>query len=179
MGELEKESDRLEEGPAMKKPIDPGRVLQILECKRKVLDFVESMLEPEISSQELKTGEELICKRDYDSIAQERQILKICGYPLCSNKLTREWRQRYQISLRDRRIHDVEVRKLYCSVRCMDASIKYRDEHLPDQPVWMRLDDIRMGPNEIRTGMTSHEFLLSQIARDYHQTNHNIDKTVV
>ncbi|CAA3006451.1 RNA polymerase II subunit B1 CTD phosphatase RPAP2 isoform X2 [Olea europaea subsp. europaea] len=136
-------------GPAMKKPIDPKRVLQILECKRKVLAFVESMLEPEVTMEELKAGEELICRQDYDSIAQERHILKICGYPLCPNKLTKVWNQRFHVSLKDKKIYDVEIRKLYCSVRCMETSIKYRNEQVPDQPMWMRLDDIKMGPDGI------------------------------
>jgi hypothetical protein len=142
-------------GPEFKRPIDPQRVLQILECKRKVLEFVESMLEPEVTLEELKAGEELICRIDYDSIAQERHILKICGYPLCSNGLTKEWKQRYHVSLRDKRIYDVEVRKLYCSVRCMETSLKYRDEHVPEQPIWMRLEDIRMGPSDIDTNRDS------------------------
>lgn len=137
--------------PGYKRPIDPKRVLQILECKRKVLDFVESMLEPEVSLEQLKAGEELICRLDYDSISQERHILKICGYPLCSNKITKEWKQRYHVSLKDKRIYDVEVRKLFCSVRCMDTSLKYRNEHVPEQPIWMRLDDIQMGPSDIET----------------------------
>lgn len=173
MGEKHrKEPDKHEKGPEMKKPIDPRRVLQILECKRKVLEFVESMLEPNVTMQDLKVGEELICKRDYDSIAQERQILKLCGYPVCSNNLTKEWRQRYQISLRDKRIYDVEVRKLYCSVNCMDASIKYR-EHIPEQPIWMRLDDLRMGPEEIKTDFNPQQFLLSEFAKDYYPSNTN------
>lgn len=123
-----------------KKPIDPDRVLKILECRRRIVDFVESMLEPEIELDQLKAGEGLICRADFNDIVQERYILKLCGFPLCSNKLTREWRQRYHLSLKDKRIYDVEVRKLYCSVNCMDRSIRYRDENLPQQPIWMRLE---------------------------------------
>lgn len=139
-------------GPDMKRPLDPRRVLQILECKRKVLEFVESMLEPEVTLDELKSGEELICRLDFDSIVQERHILKICGYPLCSNKLTKVWNQRFHVSLRDKKIYDVEIRKLYCSVSCMEKSLNYRNEHVPEQPVWMRLEDLKMGPDEINPG---------------------------
>lgn len=134
-----------------KQLLDPKRVLQILECRRKVLNFVESMLEPDITVDTLKSGEELISRSDYDNIVQERFLLRICGYPLCSNQLIKEWRQRYHVSLKDRKIYDVEVRKLYCSVRCMDTSIGYRDEFLPVQPIWMRLDHIRMGPKDINS----------------------------
>lgn len=123
-----------------KKPIDPDRVLKILECRRRIADFVESMLEQDIELDQLRAGETLICQADFDDIVQERYILKLCGYPLCSNKLTKEWRQRYHLSLKDRRIYDVEVRKLYCSVNCMERSKKYRDENLPQQPIWMRLE---------------------------------------
>lgn len=114
-----------------KKPISPKRVLKILEYRRKVVDFVESMLESDIEPEQLEAGEKLICQADFNDIVQERYILRICGFPLCSNKLTREWHQRYKLSLRDRKIYDVEVRKLYCSVACMERSIRYRDTKLP------------------------------------------------
>lgn len=136
-----------EDGPEFKKPIDPKRVLQILQCQRMIRDFVESMLEPDIKTEQLSVGEKFICQHDYDSIVQERYILRLCGYPLCQNTLTREWKQRYHISLRDKRIYDVEIRKLYCSVRCMDNSTNYRNEKIPEQPIWMRLEDIIIGPN--------------------------------
>lgn len=131
----------------IKRTVDPKRVLKILEYRRQILSFVESMLEPEITAIELKAGEEFICQGDYDSIVQERHILKICGYPLCSNPLTRVWRQKFHVSLKDKRIFDVEIRKLYCSVRCMDQSIRYRDENLPKQPIWMRLNEVELNPN--------------------------------
>lgn len=143
--------------PIGKKPLDPKRVLQILECKRRVLQFVESMLEDEITLDELRAGEELICQMDYDSIVQERHILKLCGYPLCSNKIVKEWKQRYHLSLKDKRIYDVEIRKLYCCVKCMDTSIKYRDENVPPQPVWMRLDGLTMGPDGAIIGPDGNE----------------------
>lgn len=142
-----KERDKKDHNPEYKNPIDPKRVLQILEYRRKTLDFVESMLEPNLTLENLRVGDELICQRDYDCIVQERFILKICGYPLCSNKLEKEWKQRYHVSLREKRIYDVEIRKLYCSVRCMDNSKNYRDNNLNEQPLWMRMEEIQMGPN--------------------------------
>lgn len=148
----DRKENQKEDGPEFKKPIDPKRVLQILECRRRILDFVETMIEPDVTIKELKLGEEFICQRDYDSIVQERYILRLCGYPLCSNKLTREWKQKFHVSLRDKKIYNVEVRKLYCSVRCMNTSLDYRDKKIPEQPIWMRLDDIKIGPNfEIQT----------------------------
>lgn len=136
----------------LKKPVDPKRVLKILEYRRRILAFVESMLEPEITPNELQAGEEILCQADYDSIVQERYILKICGYPLCSNQLERIWKQKFHVSLRDKRIYDVEIRKLYCSVKCMNSSANYRDSKLPQQPIWMRIDDAKIDPNfEIRT----------------------------
>lgn len=144
-----KATKETQNGPSMRKPLDPRRVLQILECKRKVMNFVELMLEDTITMEALKSGESLISKLDYDSIVQERYILKICGYPLCSNKLIKEWKQRYHISMRDKRIYNVEIRKLFCSVKCMDSSTNYRNEFIPDQPLWMRLDNLKLGPDDI------------------------------
>lgn len=143
MGEKHtKDSEQDQAETLIKRPIDPRRVLQILECRRKTMSYVESMLEPEISTETLRSGEDLICQRDYDGIVQERYISKICGYPLCSNKLTKVWKQKYHLSLRDKKVYDVEVRKLFCSVKCMDTSTKYRNECVPEQPVWMRPDDL-------------------------------------
>lgn len=149
MGETMAENCKREDSTdeTIKKPVDPKRVLKILEYRRQILAFVESMLEPEISPTELQAGQELLCQADYDSIVQERYILKLCGYPLCSNHLTRVWKQKFHVSLKEKRIFNVEIRKLYCSARCMDDSIKYRDDNLPKQPIWMRLNNIEMDPN--------------------------------
>lgn len=130
--------DTSHEPDLVKRPIDPKRVLKILEFKRKIVDFVESMLEADIPLDKLKLGEELICRRDYDDVVQERFILKLCGYPLCSNKLTKEWKQKYHVSLSDKRVYDVDERKLFCSVLCMDTSRSYRDENLAELPIWLR-----------------------------------------
>lgn len=127
--------------------MDPRRVLLILEWRRKILSFVESMMEADISPEEFKTGEGLICQKDYDCIVQERFLTKVCGYPLCATKLTKEWKQRFHVSLKDKRIYDVEVRKLYCSAKCMDISVKYRNEKLPEEPIWMSLDNIKIETN--------------------------------
>lgn len=144
MGEKHtKDHDRNDHGPDFKKPINPQRVLQILEFRRQTLEFVESMLEPDLNLDNLKAGEGLMCQRDYDCIVQERFILKICGYPVCSNKLVKEWKQKFHVSLRNTRIYDVEIRKLYCSVRCMNNSTNYRDNNLNEQPLWMRSEDIK------------------------------------
>lgn len=121
----------VDESKEDRKPVDLSRVLRILNYRRKVVEFVESMLEPDIEAEQLEAGERLICQADFDDIVQERYILRICGFPLCSNKITREWRQRYKLSVKDRKIYDVEVRKLYCSVTCMERSLKYRDSKLP------------------------------------------------
>lgn len=126
--------------PELKRPIDPKRVLKILEFKRQIVEFVESMLEPDIQLDRLKLGEELICRHDYDDVVQERFILKLCGYPLCSNKLTKEWKQMYHVSLSDKRIYNVNERKLFCSVGCMNTSRRYRDENIAEEPIWLRLD---------------------------------------
>lgn len=133
--------------PDAKHILDPKRVLQILEWRRKILAFIETMMETGITLEQLKTGEGLICRRDYDCIVQERHLTKLCGYPPCSETLTREWKQRYHVSLRDKRIYDVEVRKLYCSPTCMDTSSKYRNENLPEEPVWMTIGKIDIDPN--------------------------------
>lgn len=139
-------SDYGESSSDMKKLLDPRRVLIILEYRRKILEFVESMLEDDITWEQIQEGENLICQRDYDCIVQERYIQKLCGYPICSNRLTQQWNQKYHICLRTQKIYDVEVRKLYCSVKCLDKSTQYRNSKLKEQPIWMKLDNIKLDP---------------------------------
>lgn len=125
---------------------------QILNCKRKVVSFVESMLEPVITIDQLMAGCEIICQRDFDDINNERFLVNLCGYPPCPNKITKEWKQQYHISLKERRVFNVEQRKLFCSTKCFDLSTKFKQDNLHEQPMWMRLDDIKVGPNfEIQT----------------------------
>lgn len=139
-------SDYGESSSDMKKLLDPRRVLIILEYRRKILEFVESMLDENITWDLVEQGEDFICQRDYDCIVQERYIQKMCGFPICSNKLTQQWNQKYHICLRTQKIYDVEVRKLYCSIKCLDKSVQYRDTKLREQPIWMKLDNIRLDP---------------------------------
>lgn len=137
--------------PQLKKLLDPKRVLQILEWRRKILLFVETMMEEDISLDQLQAGESLICQRDYDCIVQERYLSQLCGYPICSNRLTKVWKQRYHVSLRDKRVYDVDVRKLYCSVKCMDASLSYKEKNLAEEPIWMQVQNLKLDTNfEIR-----------------------------
>lgn len=129
-----------------KEPVDPKRVLQILEFKRRTLSFVESMLAEDISIEQLSLGETIICQRDFDDIVQERFLLKLCGYPLCPNRVEKEWNQKYLVSLKNKKVYEVDERKLYCSLRCMNTAKKYRNDKLPEQPIWMRLDEIKIDP---------------------------------
>lgn len=140
-------SDYGETSSDFKRLLDPRRVLIILEYRRKIMDFVESMLDNEVSLESLKSGESLICQRDYDCIVQERYIQKLCGYPICSNKLTQTWNQKYHICLRTKKVYDVEVRKLYCSIRCLLKSEQYKKTNLNEQPIWMNIENIKLAPN--------------------------------
>lgn len=123
---------------AEKELIDPRRVLQILECKRRILEFVESMLDNNIDERQLRSGLNLISHSDWDDIIQERYLLRICGFPLCSKSLTKDWKQKFHISFKDKKIYDTEERKLYCSISCMKQSNVYKKEKVPTEPIWFR-----------------------------------------
>lgn len=149
MGEkIRRETNEPKREPSERVTIDPETISKVKAHRRRALNFVESMLESGLTIDNLKSGEGIICQADYDDLTQERWVLNLCGYVPCSNEITRVWKQKYHVSLRTKQVFDVEVRKLYCSNECMRRSLKYRNENLPERPVWMKLyDDLKVGSN--------------------------------
>ena len=62
----------------------------------------------------------------------------LCGYPLCDNPRP-EFRHKgkYHISLRDKKVYDLEERRLFCSNICFTASNFYKSQ-LETSPLWLR-----------------------------------------
>jgi len=72
-----------------------------------------------------------------EDVIEERTIIKLCGYVLCSKPLNVIVRQQYHISTRSNRIYDISQRKKFCSSSCYVASNHLLAQIL-DTPLWLR-----------------------------------------
>ena len=53
-----------------------------------------------------------ITQNHYDDVVEERNIERLCGYPMCDRKLGPISRQKYHISVERRQVFDVTERKV-------------------------------------------------------------------
>lgn len=72
-----------------------------------------------------------------EDVIEERAIVKLCGYALCSNQLTVVIRQQYHISTRKNKVYDISRRKNFCSSLCYGAA-NYLLEQMLESPLWLR-----------------------------------------
>ncbi|XP_027746482.1 putative RNA polymerase II subunit B1 CTD phosphatase RPAP2 isoform X2 [Empidonax traillii] len=111
-----------------------------IEFERKALSIVEQLLEENITEEFLLNSGKCITPSHYKDIVDERSIIKLCGYPLCQNKLENVPKQKYKISTKTNRVYDITERKCFCSNFCYRAS-KYFEAQISKSPVWMREED--------------------------------------
>lgn len=77
-----------------------------------------------------------------EDVIEERAIIKLCGYVLCSKPLTVIIRQQYHISTHRNKVYDISKRKNFCSSSCYGAA-KYLLEQMLESPLWLReIDDM-------------------------------------
>ncbi|KFO56568.1 Putative RNA polymerase II subunit B1 CTD phosphatase RPAP2, partial [Corvus brachyrhynchos] len=111
-----------------------------IEFEKKALSIVEQLLEEDITEEFLLNCGKCITPSHYKDIVDERSIIKLCGYPLCHNKLENVPKQKYRISTKTNRVYDITERKCFCSNFCYRAS-KYFEAQISKSPVWMREED--------------------------------------
>ncbi|NXX42932.1 RPAP2 phosphatase, partial [Tricholaema leucomelas] len=111
-----------------------------IECEKKALYIVEQLLEENITEEFLLNSGKCITPAHYKDIVDERSIIKLCGYPLCQNKLENVPKQKYRISTKTNRVYDITERKCFCSNFCYRAS-KYFAAQISTSPVWMREEE--------------------------------------
>ncbi|XP_068808592.1 putative RNA polymerase II subunit B1 CTD phosphatase RPAP2 isoform X2 [Struthio camelus] len=111
-----------------------------IEFEKKALYTVEQLLEENITEEFLVNSGKLITPSHYKDIVDERSIIKLCGYPLCQNKLENVPKQKYRISTKTNRVYDITERKCFCSNFCYRAS-KYFEAQISKSPVWMREEE--------------------------------------
>ncbi|XP_071489235.1 putative RNA polymerase II subunit B1 CTD phosphatase RPAP2 [Diadema antillarum] len=107
------------------------------ESEKTALRIVERLLEESISESFFEDCGNYITRKQFEDVAVERAIEKMCGYPLCSRKLTTIPRQQYHISLKSKKVYDISERKNFCRQFCYKA-FKYYQEQLTDEPLWTR-----------------------------------------
>ncbi|XP_076375289.1 putative RNA polymerase II subunit B1 CTD phosphatase RPAP2 isoform X2 [Megalopta genalis] len=72
-----------------------------------------------------------------EDVIEERAVIKLCGYVLCSNALVVVINQQYHISTKRNKVYDVTRRKNFCSSRCYGAC-NYLLEQMLTSPLWLR-----------------------------------------
>ncbi|XP_060977367.1 putative RNA polymerase II subunit B1 CTD phosphatase RPAP2 isoform X2 [Dama dama] len=111
-----------------------------IEFERKALHIVEQLLEENISAEFLRECGKFITPAHYSDVVDERSIIKLCGYPLCQNKLGIVPKQKYKISTKANKVYDITERKCFCSNFCYKAS-KFFEAQIPKSPVWVREEE--------------------------------------
>ncbi|XP_062437214.1 putative RNA polymerase II subunit B1 CTD phosphatase RPAP2 isoform X1 [Rhea pennata] len=128
------------EDAAQRKAVLEAAIRKKIEFERKALYTVEQLLEENITEEFLVNSGKLITPSHYKDVVDERSIIKLCGYPLCPNKLENVPKQKYRISTKTNRVYDITERKCFCSNFCYRAS-KYFEAQISKSPVWMREEE--------------------------------------
>ncbi|CAL1686344.1 unnamed protein product [Lasius platythorax] len=117
-------------------------IIKKKQCDTKALAIVEQLLEPNVNSEWLLQNLRFISKSHMEDVIEERAIIKLCGYVLCSKPLTVVIRQQYHISTHRNKVYDISKRKNFCSSSCYGAA-NYLLEQMLESPLWLReIDDI-------------------------------------
>ncbi|XP_027507320.1 putative RNA polymerase II subunit B1 CTD phosphatase RPAP2 isoform X1 [Corapipo altera] len=128
------------EDAAQRKAALEAAMRKKIEFEKKALSIVEQLLEENITEEFLLDSGKCITPSHYKDIVDERSIIKLCGYPLCQNKLENVPKQKYKISTKTNRVYDITERKCFCSNFCYRAS-KYFEAQISKSPVWMREEE--------------------------------------
>ncbi|TWW72764.1 putative RNA polymerase II subunit B1 CTD phosphatase rpap2 isoform X1 [Takifugu flavidus] len=122
---------------ARRMEVTKKQIKQKSELEKKALRIVECLLEDDVTEEFLTESAQFITPAHYKDATEERSIIKVCGYPLCSNRLDNVPNQKYKISTKSNRIYDLTVRKCFCSNFCYKAS-KHFELQISSTPLWMR-----------------------------------------
>ncbi|XP_053960001.1 putative RNA polymerase II subunit B1 CTD phosphatase RPAP2 homolog [Anastrepha ludens] len=111
------------------------------ECNAKAQAVVESFLEKNIEKDYFLSQLNNINQCHYDDVVDERNILMLCGYPLCRKELENVPTKKYQISTTKNKVYDITDRKKFCSSTCFKASEFIKSQILVS-PLWLRQCEI-------------------------------------
>ncbi|XP_066480319.1 putative RNA polymerase II subunit B1 CTD phosphatase RPAP2 [Tiliqua scincoides] len=128
------------EDAAQRKAALEAAIRKKIEYERKALRVVERLLEEDITEEFLVDCGKLITPSHYKDAVEERFIVKLCGYPICKNKLQNVPQQKYRISTKTNKVYDITERKCFCSNFCYRAS-KYFEGQISTSSVWLREEE--------------------------------------
>ncbi|XP_030631607.1 putative RNA polymerase II subunit B1 CTD phosphatase rpap2 [Chanos chanos] len=111
-----------------------------LELERRALQVVERLLEDSVTEDFLIDCAQMITPANYKDTVEERSIVKLCGYPVCANRLCNVPSQQFKISTKTNKVYDITERKCFCSNFCYKAS-KYFEVQIPKTPLWLRKEE--------------------------------------
>ncbi|XP_049332587.1 putative RNA polymerase II subunit B1 CTD phosphatase rpap2 [Astyanax mexicanus] len=117
-----------------------------LELERRARHVVERLLDDSVTEELLIDCARLITPANYKDAVEERSIAKMCGYPVCPNKLTSVPAQQYKISTKTNKVYDITERKCFCSNFCYKASKSF-EVQISKSPLWLRKEE---RPSEIK-----------------------------
>ncbi|XP_054835504.1 putative RNA polymerase II subunit B1 CTD phosphatase RPAP2 [Eublepharis macularius] len=126
-----------------------------IECERKALRIVERLLEDDITEEFLVDCGKYITPSHYKDVIEERFIIKLCGYPVCQNRLENVPKQKYRISTKHNKVYDITERKCFCSNFCYRAS-KHFEGQISESPVWLREEERPPDIELLKEGESGH-----------------------
>ncbi|XP_068557511.1 putative RNA polymerase II subunit B1 CTD phosphatase rpap2 [Cebidichthys violaceus] len=134
------QSQTAEEEEARRREVVRETLGEKFDLERRALKVVERLLEDQVAEDFLVDCARFITPANYKDAIEERSIAKLCGYPLCSNKLGKITTQKYKISTKTNKVYDITERKCFCSNFCYKASKEF-ELQISTTPLWLRLHE--------------------------------------
>ncbi|EEB07122.1 RNA polymerase II-associated protein Rtr1 [Schizosaccharomyces japonicus yFS275] len=103
-----------------------------IEFDNLVLEWIERLMDP-VSEEILKESQNFLRKTDYNEVVKERHLVKLCGYPTCSNSPKKQTRYRIE----GNKMLRYGGLNYYCSKDCFLASCSFMLQ-LSEEPLWIR-----------------------------------------
>ncbi|KAF9977745.1 RNA polymerase II associated protein 2 [Actinomortierella ambigua] len=134
--------------PKPKKPTRKQVLLQQNIDRRRqyesmVSEWQDKLLDP-VPEQVLGEAANRLKQSHYIEIIEERNIEKLCGYPLCSRP-PRDIKGKFRISLSERKVYDISPLKQFCSSKCLVAS-RWFESQLTEEPLYL----VNRSPEQLR-----------------------------
>ncbi|KAJ2946719.1 hypothetical protein O0L34_g12776 [Tuta absoluta] len=114
-------------------------ILKKRECNTKAQIIVENLLEVGITETLFLKCLPDINQSHFEDVIEERSILHLCGYPICTKTLSEKDipKQKYRISLKTNKVYDITARKSFCSNSCYKSAMHIKKQMLTS-PLWFR-----------------------------------------
>ncbi|XP_022610746.1 putative RNA polymerase II subunit B1 CTD phosphatase RPAP2 [Seriola dumerili] len=152
------------EEEARRREVVKEKLREKFELEKRALKVVERLLEDSVAEDFLSDCAKFITPANYKDAIEERSIAKLCGYPICPNKLGKIPTQQYKISTKTNKVYDITERKCFCSNFCYKASKEF-ELQISKTPLWLRQHE---SPPEIKLmkkgdgGSSGEEVFLSE-----------------